>query len=218
MEKLLSYIVYRPPKSISHGHGVRTKNVRKATQKVISAFLECFDAKTDNKVQLLLSYDKKRELEKAHKTINKLNEYLGLSIREWDNIGYENMENTITWESHNSNIVDILEFVDKINNADYLPFSKYSISSFYHYGNKNEANGYIMCSIEYGRLFVRLGFIIPYPINSEKSFELIYKFNKLLPFKLNGKYFRRAVPSNKGHKLLKLDEDTQKRIYECLTN
>lgn len=218
MDKLLSYLVYSPPKSISHGHGVRDKNVRNATQKVISAFVECFDAITDNKVQLELSYDKKSELEKAHKTITKLNEYLGLSIRKWDNFGYENMENTITWESYNTNILDLLEYVDKINNVDYLPLTKYWISSFYHYGKKNEANGHIMCSIESGRLFVRLGFVIPYPINNEKSYELIYKFHKLLPFKLNGNYFRRVVPSNKGHKILKLDEDTQKRLDECLTN
>jgi hypothetical protein len=90
LDKSLSYFVYSPPKSNSHGHGVRDKNLRRATQKLIDSFVSSFKATTDNKLQLTLRYDKNNELQKAHKTIEKLNEFLGTSKREWDNAGYEN--------------------------------------------------------------------------------------------------------------------------------
>ena len=76
MDQTKSYFVYSPPKSNSHGHGVRDKNVRRATQRVIESFVDAFNATTDNKLQLTLHYDKKNELEKARKTIEKLNEFL----------------------------------------------------------------------------------------------------------------------------------------------
>jgi hypothetical protein len=216
MDKTLSYFVYRPPKSNSHGHGVRDKNVRGATQKLIDSFVCNFKATTDNKLQLTLHYDKNHELQKAHKTIEKLNEFLGVSKREWDNAGYENMENTITWENENTNILDLLDYVHKLENENYLPLSKYWISSFFHYGKSPEPYGHIMCSIEAGRLFVRLHLIIPYPIDNDKCYEMIYKFHKSLPFKLNGNHFRRLGPSKRGYGQWKLDEETQKRLNECL--
>ncbi len=216
MDKTLSYFVYSPPKSNSLGHGVRDKNVRQATQKLIDSFVSNFKATTDNKLQLTLHYDKNNEFQKANKTIEKLNEFLGLSIREWDNVGFENMDNTITWENENTNILDLLDYIDKLKDESYLPLSKYWISCFYHYGKSPEPNGQIMCSIESGKLFVRLHLIVPYPINDEKCYELIYKFQKALPFKLNGKHFRRLGPSNRGYNQWKLDEETQNRLDECL--
>ena len=216
MNKKLSYFVYSPPKSNSHGHGVRDKNIRRATQNVIDSFVSSFKATTDNKLQLTLSYDKTNEIQSAKNTIKKLNDFLGVSKREWDNAGYENMDNTITWENENTNILDLLEFVDKLKDDSYLPLSKYWISSFYHYGKNPEPNGHIMCSIESGRLFVRLHLIVPYPIDDDKCYELIYKFHKSLAFKLNGNHFRRLGPSKRGYGLWKLDEETQKRLDECL--
>lgn len=216
MDKTLSYFVYRPPKSNSHGHGVRDKNVRRATQNLIDSFVTSFKATTDNRLQLTLSYDKNNELQKAHKTIEKLNEFLGISKREWDNAGFENMDNTITWENENTNILEFLYYVEKLKDDSYLPISRYWISSFYQYGKSPEPNGHIMCSIEAGRLFVRLHLIIPYPIDNDKCYELIYKFHKSLPFKLNGNHFRRLGPSKRGYGQWKLDEETQKRLDECL--
>lgn len=216
MDKTLSYFVYSPPKSNSHGHGVRDKNVRRATQNLIDSFVSSFKATTDNRLQLTLSYDKNNELQKAHKTIEKLNEFLGISKREWDNSGFENMDNTITWENENTNILEFLDYVDKIKDDSYLPLSKYWISSFYHYGKSPEPYGHIMCSIEAGRLFVRLHLIIPYPIDNDKCYELIYKFHKSLPFKLNGNHFRRLGPSKRGYGQWKLDKETQNRLDECL--
>lgn len=216
MDKTLSYFVYSPPKSNSHGHSVRDKNVRRATQNLIDSFVNNFKATTDNKLELTLSYDKKNEIQKAQNTIKKLNEFLGVSKREWDNAGYENMENTITWENENTNILDLLDYVDKLKNDSYLPLSKYWISSFYEYGLLSDPYGHIMCSIESGRLFVRLHLIIPYPIDDDKCYELIYKFHKSLPFKLNANHFRRLGPSKRGYGQWKLDKGTQKHLTECL--
>lgn len=216
MDQTQSYFVYRPPKSNSHGHSVRDKNVRRATEKVIDSFVRSFNATTDNKLQLTLHYDKKNELQKAFKTIEKLNEFLGPAKRTWDNAGFEHIDSTITWESEKINILDLLDYVDKIKDDSYLPLSKYWISCFYHYGNNTEANGQIMCSIESGGLFVRLHLIIPYPIDDEKSYKLLSEFSKSLPFKLNGKHFRRLGPSQRGYGQWKLDKETQNRLDSCL--
>ncbi|ABG59733.1 hypothetical protein [Cytophaga hutchinsonii] len=216
MDKTLSYFVYSPPKSNSHGHGVRDKNVRRATQRLIDSFVSSFKATTDNRLQLTLSHDKNNELQKARNTIEKLNNFLGTAKREWDNAGFEKMENTMTWENENANILDLLDYIDKLKDDSFLPLSKYWISCFYHYGKSPEPYGHIMCSIESGRLFVRLHLIIPYPIDNDKCYELIYKFHKSLPFKLNGNHFRRLGPSKRGYGQWKLDEETQNRLNECL--
>lgn len=218
MDKTKSYLVYSPPKSNSHGHGVRDKNVRRATQRLIDSFVGTFNATTDNKLQLTLHYDKKSELEKANNTIDKLNKFLGLPKREWDNAGYEQMDNTITWESENANILDLLNYVDKIKDDNYLPLSKYWISSFYEYGINTAPYGYIMCSIESGRLFVRLHLIFPFPIDTDECYELLFKFHKSLPFKLNGKHFRQLGASKRGYRQRKLDDETQNRLDKCLAD
>lgn len=216
MDKSLSYLVYSPPKSNSHGHGVRDKNVRRATKRVIDSFVDSFNATTDNKLKLTLHYDKNSEMGIAQRTIEKLTEFLGASKREWDNAGFESMDNTITWECKNTNILDLLEFEERLDGVGFLPLSKYWISSSYHYGKSPDPYGYIMCSVESGRLFVRLHLIIPYIIDNDKCYELIYKFHKTLPFKLNGKHFRRLGPSKRGYGQWKLDEENQNRLDECL--
>jgi hypothetical protein len=216
MDHTKSYFVYSPPKSNSHGHGVRDKNVIRATQKVIDCFVSSFNATTDNKLQLTLHYDKNSELQKASKTIEKLNEFLGPSQREWNNIGYEHMENTITWEVLKISIIDLLKYTEKIKDDSFLPLTKYRISSSYHYRNNNEASGFIMCFIELGRLFVGLHLVIPHSIDDKKCFEFLNEFQKCLPFKLNSKHFRRLGPSKRGYGQWKLDEDTQKRLDLCL--
>ncbi len=208
--------MYCPPKSNSHGHAVRDKNVKRATQKLIDSFVNNFNATTDNKIQLTLDYDKNNELQKANKTIEKLNNFLGFAKRECNNVGFEQMENTITWENENTNILDLLDYVENLMDDSYLPLSKYWISCFYHYGNSPEPYGWVMCSIESGRLFARLHIIVPYPIDDNKSYELIYNFHKSLPFKLNGNHFRILGPSKRGYGRWKLDEENQKKIDDCL--
>jgi hypothetical protein len=216
MDKTQSYFVYSPPKSNSHGHGVRDKNVKRATQRVIDSFVDSFNATAGNELQLTLRYDKNTELQKAHKTIEKLNEFLGSSKREWDNAGHEYMNNTITWENDTANILDLLDYIDKLKDDSYLPLSNYWISCFYQYGLSPEPNGSIMCSIESGRLFVRLHLILPYSIDNDKCYELLSKFHRSLPFKLNAKHFRRLGPGKGGYRQWKLDKETQNRLDTCL--
>ena len=216
MDETLSYLVYCPPKSNSHGQAVRDKNLTRATQRLIDSFVTNFKAITDNKIQLTLYYDKNKETLKAYKTIEKLIELLGVSTRQWDNTGYENMDNTITWENDNVNILDLLDFVDKLHDDTYLPLSKYWISCFYHYGDNSKPKGFIMCSIESARLFVRLRFIIPYSIDDNKCYDLLSSFQKTLPFKLKAKHFRRLGPSKQGYGQWKLDNETLGRLNDCL--
>lgn len=216
MDKTLSYLVYSPPKSNSHGHGVRDKNIRRATQRVIDSFVENFNATTDNKVQLTLYYNKKNESEKTRNTIEKLNEFLGPLKNEWNNAGFEHHENSITWETERTNILELLDYADTLKGDDFLPLSKYWICCSYHYGTSPEPYGYLMCSVESGGLFVRMHLIFPCPIDDEKCFDLLFKFHRSLPFKLNGKHFRRLGPGKRSYSQWKLEEDLQKRVDACL--
>jgi hypothetical protein len=217
MDQKLSYLAYSPPKSNSHGHGVRHKNVKLATQKVIDSFVGLFNATNNDTLSLTLYYDKKTELDKANKTIEKLTEYLGPTIREWDNEGFEYMQNTVNWESKTISIIELLDYIENIKDDSYLPLSKYWISTFYLYGNA-ETHSHIMLSIEAGRLFIRLHLIIPYEINDKKCYELLTKLQQSLPFKLNSKHFRRLGPSSRGYGQWKLDEETQNKLDICLND
>jgi hypothetical protein len=213
-----SYFVYCPPKSNSHGHSVKDKNLKRATQKVIDSFMSSFNAVPDNKLQLTLHYDKINELQKAQKTIELLSNFLGPNNRESDNYCGLNIENTISWENIKTPILDIINFIESNKDETLLPISNYDISSFFHYGEIPEKSGFIMLSIGSGKLFVRLSLTIPFPIDNEKSYEVLSKFGESLPFKLNDKHFRRLGPSKKGYGQWKLDEETQQRVKDCLTS
>jgi hypothetical protein len=176
MDKTQSYFVYAPPKSNSHGHAVRDKNIIRATKNVIESFVSNFNATTDNKLLLTLQYDKKSELPQALKTIERLNEFLGPSKNESDNLGFDFIANSITWESYSVNVFDLLNYVNQIKDESFLPLSKYFISVFYSYETNTETEGFVMRSIESGRLFVRLHLIIPYPIEDEKSYDYFLNY------------------------------------------
>jgi len=216
MDKTQSYIVYRPPKSNSFGHAIRDRNISRATKMVIDGFKECFDNTSEDTLKLTLYYNKKEELEKAHKTIDKLNEFMGLPIREWENIGFDLMENNITWQNKEKSILDVIAYVEELKEECFLPLSKYWISSHLSFKINLEFNGSIMLSIESGRLFVRLKLVFPKSIDDDETYNLIYKLHSMLPFKFNSKHFRRLISNNKGYRQLKLDEQTLNRLEECL--
>lgn len=216
MDERLSYFAYSPPKSNSHGHASRDKNLQRATQKVIDSAVSLFNATCDEKLSLTLRYDKKTELEKAHKTINKLTAFLGPQHSEWDNADFEFIENSVSWKSKTQSILDLIAYANTIQDDNYLPLSKYWISTFYHYGKQDEPHGHMMICIEMGRLFTRLSLIIPHTVDDEKSYELIARLQKLLPFKLNSKHFRRLGPSKWGYGQWKLDTETQNKLERCL--
>ena len=216
MDNTQSYLVYSPPKSTSHGHSVRGKNIRHLTQKVIDSFVLFFNAKIFNKLKVTLDYEK-NELENAYRTIEKLNEFLGAPISETDKTGYGNVKMSTSWENEGKNILELLDFIDKINDERFLPFSKYWISGFYQCRENEGDNGDMMCTIDSGGLFIRFYLVMPYTIDDERTYDFLSEFQASLPFKLNSKYFRRLAPSKNGYTQWKLDEETQQRIDACLT-
>ncbi len=210
MDRTLSYFVYRPPKSNSHGHGVRDKNVKRAVQKYVNSFVKNFNAVATKDLQVTLRYDRRNEIEhqNAQGIIEKLDNFLGASNKE--------LGTTITWQNEEKDILDILAYLEHINSESLLPLARFTISYRYHYGKSPEPYGYTMCSIESGRLFVRLHLILPFTIDDERTYELLSTFQAGIPFKLNSKHFRRLGPSKNGYNQWKLDEETQKRLDECL--
>ncbi|ESU18454.1 hypothetical protein FCR2A7T_29360 [Flavobacterium cauense R2A-7] len=218
MDRNLSYFVYQPPKSNSHGHGVRDKNILRGLKKVIDVFTENFGEMQSDKLELDLYYDKANEEEfiLAKNTISKLEEFLGLSIRQWENTGYEHLKDSMSWENDKKNIFDLLTYLNTYEDEALLPLNQFSISQFYNYGDNKTANGYIMCSIESGKLFIRLHLILPYPIEDERAYELIGKLNKELPFKLSNKNFKRLGPNKNRYGQWKLDDEIQKRLDSYL--
>lgn len=219
MDRTKSYFLYVPPKSNSHGHAVRDKNVKRATQKVIDCFVENFNAITNNEVQLTIYFNNDDELQKAQKTTEELNKFLGLPKREWNNAGFEHAPNYITWETNDKFILETIDYVNQLSEDRFLPLSNYWINCHYHYGQpKVSPSGTIGCSIESGRLFVRLRIIFPYTIDDNQSYDFITKFCTSLPFKLNAKHFKRFGPSKKGYGQWKLDKEIQDRIDDLLKN
>lgn len=210
MDKTLSYFVYSPPKSNSHGHGIRDKNVKRAVQRYVNSFVNSFNAIAIRELLVTLRYDRRNEIEhqNAQVIIEKLDDFLGTSNKD--------LGSTITWQNKEKDILDILEYLEQIKSENLLPLSRFTISYSYNYGQSPDPYGYTMCSIESGRLFVRLHLILPFTIDDERTYELLSKFQGGLPFKLNSKHFRRLGPSKNGYNQWKLDEETQKRLDECL--
>jgi hypothetical protein len=217
MDSTKSYLVYMPPKSNSHGHGVRAKNIIAATQMVIDAFKDSFNAKYDKNLQLTVNYNSKKEQEEADRTISRIVEFMGLPTRTSDAVVPMENDKSLTWEAVDLEMPAVLDYVNQINDDRFLPLSNYWISSFYSYGKSPEPSGSMMCSIESGRLFVRLlNVILPYTIESDQSYELLSAFQSKLPFKLNSKHFRKLGPSKGGYRRSKLDEKMISRIEGCL--
>ena len=74
MDKNLSYLVYVPPKSNSHGHSVRDKNINRGLIKTIDTFVENFGAIQFGNSQVTLYYDNKIDNQiSIDNSISKLN-------------------------------------------------------------------------------------------------------------------------------------------------
>ncbi len=218
MDITKSFFVYSPSKSNSNGHGVRDKDITRGLKKVVDAVVGNFGAKQSDKMELNIYYDKVNveEFLCAKNTIIKLNEFLGKPLRDWENTGYEYLKNSMTWESDKKNIFDVLSYLETERNEAVLPLNQFWISQFYSYGNNEMANGYIMCSVESGKLFVRLHLIFPFSIDDERTYKLIEKLSNELPFKLSSKNFRRLGPNKNKYGQWKLDDEIIKRLDSCL--
>jgi hypothetical protein len=211
-DKTLSYFVYQPPKSNSFGHGVRGNDIEGNLKKTIDSFVENFDVKPKGKLKTTIEYDGTNEQELALKynTVTALNSMLKNPLRE-HTAQFVGFKDSVTWENSDKTILDVLKCIEA-QKVNLLPLVNFHISSSLGYGDNTTAYGWITCSIELGRLFVRMRFIIPYSTNDEKAYTLISRLSKSLPFKLKSKHFRRLGPDKKGYGLWKLDEEMTKRI------
>ena len=212
-----SFFVYTRPKSNSHGHYVKDKNLSRGLTQVINAFEKGFEGYQSGNIQVEIFYNKEyeHELELAQQTVSKLNTFLGLPIHKWENSGDEYFKNSIRWESASKNILDILEFIN-IHQNNVLPILHFTMIQFYHYGTKITENAQITYIIDYGKLFVNLYMILPYSADEKKVFLLITYLYKALPFKLDPKNFRRLGPKNNRRALWKLDPETQQLLESYL--
>lgn len=221
--KDISILMYVPPKSNSHGHAVRDKNIKRALRKVVDAFISNLKVTVENEMQITIYFDKKdkKELLLANNTIFYLTEYLGKYKTEWINPGYEYFKDSISWEVKGKDCFDLLDYLDQINQSEILPIENFWISN--HYSDRDEAKlntlilTTLMCSIESGRLFVRFRIMFPYIIDDERLFQLLEKFNKELPFKLSSKHFRK-LGLNRDNKYghWKLDNQLEEKVNNCL--
>jgi hypothetical protein len=216
MDNNLAYLSYVPPKSNSHGHYVRSKDHRLGLIKTIDTFKECFGASQFGNTTVTLHHDNKIDNQLSiDNTISKLNSILGKPIGTWENTGFPNIKNTVTWSISDKSILELEEFY-RLNSTGLLPLENISIYTPYAYGTKDTPHGTILCCIQLGKLFVSTILIFPYSIDNPELFPFVSKVYKQLPFKLSNKHFKHLVPSKKGHRLLKPDETLQKQIDECL--
>lgn len=205
-----SFFVYTRPKSNSHGHYVKDKNLTRGLTKAINAFEKGFAGYQSGNVQVEIFYKKDNEQEfvLAQQTLSKFNNFLGLPIHKWENTGDEYLKSSVRWESSSKNIFDILEYL-ALHKKEVLPLFHFTIIQFYHYGTKITENAQVTYIIDYGKLFINLYMILPYSASDEKVYKLIANLYKEVPFKLNPKNFRRLGPKNNRRGLWKLDDEAQ---------
>lgn len=217
MDTNASFFVYALPKSNSHGHYVKDKNLIRGLTKAISAFEKGFAGYQSGNVQVEIFYkkDNEQELVLAHQTLSKFNNFLGLPIHKWENTGDEYLKSSVRWESSSKNILDILEYLT-LHKKEVLPLFHFTIIQFYHYGTKITENAQVTYVIDYGKLFINLYMILPYSASAEKVYELIANLYKELPFKLNPKNFRRLGPKKNRRGLWKLDDEIQRLLESYL--
>jgi len=217
MNKNLSYFVYSLPKSNAQGHRVKDKNIYRGLRKAFDAFATNFLAYQSGNIQLELSYstEDEQEILLTKNSITKLNDFLGLPVREWKNNKNELIQNSVIWESETKNIFDILEYFETHKTNSILLLNHFTITQFYYYGTKITQNAQILFTIASGKLYVKVYLILPFA--TESVYQLLCNLHKELPFKLNPKNFRRLGPNNKSRQgLWRIDDHTQKLLDSCL--
>lgn len=76
--------MYVPPKSSSHGHAIRDKNIKRALRRVVDAFISNLRVIAGDELRITIYFDKdnKEELFLANNTTACLTQYLGENKRE----------------------------------------------------------------------------------------------------------------------------------------
>jgi hypothetical protein len=223
MEKSLSYLAYVPPKSNSHGHAVRDKDILRAINRLSTAVNNSFGIESWRKPNMTVSYYKQNveQLAKATKTLERLIPIFGKPSRTHDNKDFPDYPCSCTWQTLNITMIDVTKQVLELLDNDTLPIKNFWFSSSIKYKFENGPKDFtpftsIMCSVEQGRLFVRIPITFPIPTDDAGLFELVSQFNKDLPFKLNIKHFRLITRKKNKFVSGKLDAETERHLSKVL--
>ncbi|MFN8417466.1 MAG: hypothetical protein U0U66_14125 [Cytophagaceae bacterium] len=216
MDKSLTYLYYRPPKSNCFGHYVRSKNIQHTAKDIIQVVKELFNATSSNELDVILYYNgfDKDETIKIKKSVTEINLWTGKDAEHWPS-PMQPIPSTYHWKLKEYNI---LQFLEKMASDTNLPLSYFQIIETYNYGSGEEPKGFFMMMSERGKLHIGISAIIPFPTNNIDCFKFIEKLQNELPFKLNSNHFRRIGQSKRGYGYWKLDDDTKVLVEKSLKN
>jgi hypothetical protein len=215
MNKLESYLVYQPPKSNSHGHWVRDKNIGRGLQRTIHAFVNNLNMHQDGDLDIRLPKDDNSESDISWKNTREL------FIKHFGEPSYgqqplfDGIKDALMWKASIS-LFDLLEMFEPAKLKDLIPLDYLWLHAAYAYGHADSPHGTVSCFIIPHKLLISLRIILPYTIEDPRLYELIRKLHTDLPFKMSEKHFRRLGPSKRGYGPWKLDKEIQEKVAASL--
>lgn len=220
MDKDSLCIFYTPPKTCFYRHAVKDKNLVNGIKKTMDVFEKNFSASQSGIIQIEIFYKNFNEHEVlvSKNSISKISDFLGLPVRQWKIQNDEYVKYFATWENDVKDIFEIIDFINLNQSETFLPISHFSIIQYHHYGTKANENAQITYTIELGKLFVQLYFILPHSTTDESIYTLISNLYRELPFKLNVKNFKLLGFKKNRYGQLKLDEKTEKLLHLIVIN
>lgn len=214
MNQFESYLVYQPPKSNSHGHWVRDKNIDRGLRRTVDAFVTNLDLHQIGDLDIRLPKDSSSASNASWQNTR------DLFIKHFGEPNYaqqpffDGLKDTLMWKAPIS-LFDLLEMFEPAKLKDLIPLDYLWLHAAYGYGHTDSPRGTVGCFIIPRKLLVSLRIILPYTIDDPRLYELIKKLQSDLPFKMSSKHFRRLGPGKNGYGQWKLDKEIQDRIQEC---
>jgi hypothetical protein len=215
MNKLESYLVYQPPKSNSHGHWVRDKNIARGLKRAIDAFVSNLTLCQIGDLDIRLPKDSDSESNTSWQNTR------DLFINHFGEPSYgqqpffDGLKDTLMWKAPIS-LFDLLEMFEPATHKDPIPLDYLWLHAGYGFGQTDSPRGSLSCIIIPRKLLISFRLILPYTIEDPRSYELIKKLQSDLPFKMSSKHFRRLGPGKNGYGQWKLDKELQDRLAVCL--
>jgi hypothetical protein len=217
MNRSESYLVYVPPKSNSHGHWVRDKNMVRGLKRTVDAFVKNLNMSQFGSLDLRLEENISPE---SHTLWENTRELLINRLGEPDTLlqtGVNGVNNLLRWQVIDKSVFDVLEIYEEAKDKGIFRFDRLWLHSAYHYGHADVPHGLVNCFVISCKLLVSLHLILPYMIQDERLYTLISNLNSDLPFKMSNKHFRRLGPGKNGYGQWKLDKEVQDKIDLCLS-
>jgi hypothetical protein len=215
MNTLESYLVYQPPKSNSHGHWIRDKNIGRGLQRTVQAFVTNLNMHQIGDLDIRLPKDSNSESNTFWQNTRDLFiKHFGEPSHGQQPF-FDGLKDTLMWKSSMS-IFDFLEMYEPAKVKELISLDYFWLHAAYGYGHSDIPCGTVGCFVIPHRLLISLRITLPHTIHDERLYELIKKLQSDLPFKMSSKHFRRIGPSRKGYGQWKLDKEIQDRIEECL--